>query len=313
VVPGGAGNTNATAPAADPNIAPIAFPYLGFVNNPGGNDPKAVALSFDDGPDGVGKPEGRAGKTNMSRVLDQLEAANVKATFFLCGGLFTNVHTDALAQADIKRMLAAGHHIGSHTFSHITLDAKTMSLAQAANEFTQNETAFEDPKAIGPSLLPFTMYRTPFGKPFQNGIVYPPTATSIVPEIAGIAPSTPPNAVHVGWGIDSKDWDCVDKKQDSSCIMNNLETFFKKGASGVILLHAIHKLTADTMPQILASIKSHGYHIVMVEDFIKAKYGATSAEIARANAKATFDAETLTNAAIAATKTSKWYLQTNEN
>lgn len=300
------------------NIAPIVWPNIGFVNDPGNNDAKAVALSFDDGPDGQGSVEGRAGKTNMSRILDILEAKNLKATFFLCGNKSSNALTDTLAQQDIQRMLSAGHHFGSHTFEHPTLNAN-MTVDQIKAQFSQNDALFADPKLLGPTRVPFTMYRTPYGTPFQDGVTFPPKADAVKDVVYHVAPGTSSMAVHVGWGIDSKDWQCADPTSatthDSKCIMDNVNTFLKRGASGVILMHAIYKLTADTLPEIIQAIADNNYHIVMVEDFIKAKYGATSAEIYAANKKAAalFDDASVQKAAFESTQQSKWYKMTNEN
>ena len=326
-----AASANASNPnASNPNAAatkPIAWPNIGFVNNPGGNDAKAVALSFDDGPDGLGANQwGKASPSNTTYMLDQLDALKLKATFFLCGNKWSDALTDAQSQIDVRRIVASGHAVGSHTMDHPDLVASTarniagnkaggpppLTSAQVQAEFVQNEAVFADPRLLGPSLLPFTMYRAPYGYPFQDGIVFPANANSIVDDVTGIAPYAPYNAVHVGWGIDTKDWQCAQAMSDTNCILTNLNQFLDKGASGVILMHAVYKLSGDALPLVVKSIAAHGYHIVQVEDFIKAKYGASSAAIYRANAAAPFDIKTINDAAVAAAKTSKWYLQNNE-
>lgn len=61
-----------------------------------------VALTFDDGPcDG-----------ETQRLLDRLEAAGAKASFFLVGGR-ARAHIPL-----VRRIAAAGHTIGNHTLSH---------------------------------------------------------------------------------------------------------------------------------------------------------------------------------------------------
>jgi peptidoglycan/xylan/chitin deacetylase (PgdA/CDA1 family) len=63
---------------------------------------RAVALTFDDGPDPVHTP----------RVLDVLARARVAATFFLIG-------RRAEAADDVARRIAGdGHELGNHTWSH---------------------------------------------------------------------------------------------------------------------------------------------------------------------------------------------------
>ncbi|HAK96785.1 MAG TPA: hypothetical protein DCM87_17785, partial [Planctomycetes bacterium] len=62
-----------------------------------------VFLTFDDGPDEVHTP----------RILDILDAARVKATFFLCGA-HAERHPDI-----VRRIIAAGHSIGEHGHAHL--------------------------------------------------------------------------------------------------------------------------------------------------------------------------------------------------
>ncbi|MEY2920368.1 MAG: hypothetical protein RL261_1673 [Pseudomonadota bacterium] len=63
---------------------------------------KAVALTFDDGPDPVFTP----------RVLEILARENVKATFFVVGER-ARVNPDLLREIDRQ-----GHLVGNHSFSH---------------------------------------------------------------------------------------------------------------------------------------------------------------------------------------------------
>ncbi len=66
---------------------------------------RTIALSFDDGPDPVWTP----------KVLDLLKAQKVKATFFVVG-------TEVAAHPELaRRIVAEGHQIGVHTFTHANL------------------------------------------------------------------------------------------------------------------------------------------------------------------------------------------------
>ncbi|GAA1589591.1 glycosyltransferase [Kribbella sancticallisti] len=68
---------------------------------------KTIAITFDDGPDPVWTP----------KVLDLLRAQGVKATFFVVG-------TEVAAHPDLaRRIVAEGHQIGVHTFTHANLSA----------------------------------------------------------------------------------------------------------------------------------------------------------------------------------------------
>ena len=66
-------------------------------------DSPEVYLTFDDGPTAVVTPW----------VLDQLEAAKAKATFF-CLGRNVDKHP-----AIYQQILAAGHSVGNHSYSHL--------------------------------------------------------------------------------------------------------------------------------------------------------------------------------------------------
>lgn len=63
---------------------------------------RAVALTFDDGPDSVHTPQ----------VLDILARAGVRGTFFLVGRRARN------AAALARRIAGEGHELGNHTWSH---------------------------------------------------------------------------------------------------------------------------------------------------------------------------------------------------
>jgi peptidoglycan-N-acetylglucosamine deacetylase len=63
---------------------------------------KVVAITFDDGPHGALTP----------RLLDILRDRQVKATFFVVGDRCTRF------APILRRMLAEGHEIGNHTWTH---------------------------------------------------------------------------------------------------------------------------------------------------------------------------------------------------
>src|SRR5690606_12707603 len=67
-----------------------------------GQSARAVCLTFDDGPDPVYTPA----------ILDVLAAYNAKATFFVLGEA-----AETYPQL-VERIVAEGHSIGNHTYSH---------------------------------------------------------------------------------------------------------------------------------------------------------------------------------------------------
>jgi peptidoglycan/xylan/chitin deacetylase (PgdA/CDA1 family) len=86
---------------------------------------RAVALTFDDGPNPDHTP----------LVLDTLERLGIVATFFLVGR-----HVRA-HPALVRRILAAGHAVGSHSESHP--DPWTVSWPQLVSDYRRGREAVE--------------------------------------------------------------------------------------------------------------------------------------------------------------------------
>jgi cellulose synthase/poly-beta-1,6-N-acetylglucosamine synthase-like glycosyltransferase/peptidoglycan/xylan/chitin deacetylase (PgdA/CDA1 family)/spore germination protein YaaH len=86
----------------DENYTVLPTPYV--IRQAGASRNK-LALTFDDGPDPQWTPQ----------ILDILKAKHVKATFFVIG-------ENAEAYPDlVQRMVAEGHDVGNHTFTHPNL------------------------------------------------------------------------------------------------------------------------------------------------------------------------------------------------
>ncbi|CAI9631283.1 unnamed protein product [Alternaria burnsii] len=131
-------------PACDANRVPaggstrnIARPKLG--NQPYGGEgiydctePNTIAITYDDGP-----------FVYTDGVLDQFKAANAKATFFITGINIGKGPIDDASlpwSATIQRMIAEGHQVASHTWSHQDLSAITKE--QRYDQMVKNEMAF---------------------------------------------------------------------------------------------------------------------------------------------------------------------------
>ena len=84
-------------------------------------EPKYVALTFDDGPSG----------RFTRRLLDGLEERGARATFFVCG--YRLKQYPELAE----RMHQQGHEIGIHGYSHA--DMRSMSRREIAAEIMDTE------------------------------------------------------------------------------------------------------------------------------------------------------------------------------
>lgn len=95
----------------------------------------AIYLTFDDGPD--------PGITEF--VLDELAKYKAKATFFCCG---KNMEKN---QKLLARILAEGHVIANHTFSHIN------GLKTSVNEYVKDVNKVDN-------IHPTVLFRPPWGQ-----------------------------------------------------------------------------------------------------------------------------------------------------
>jgi peptidoglycan/xylan/chitin deacetylase (PgdA/CDA1 family) len=103
-------------------------------------DPRAVALTFDDGPHARGTPA----------TLEVLAAAGVRATFFLVG---EQVERHRAVAAEI---VAAGHDVGVHCHRHRNL--LRLAPGQVRDDLLRAEAAIVAATGTAPRL-----YRPPYG------------------------------------------------------------------------------------------------------------------------------------------------------
>ncbi|KAL5116522.1 hypothetical protein ACEQ8H_005643 [Pleosporales sp. CAS-2024a] len=102
----------------------------------------AVALTFDDGPCEL-----------SNDLLDILKKNDIKATFFLTGWRISKGEYQSI----VKRIYDEGHQIGSHTWSHISMDSFT--TAERIEDMVRMEAILYDILGFTP-----TYWRPPFGK-----------------------------------------------------------------------------------------------------------------------------------------------------
>jgi peptidoglycan-N-acetylglucosamine deacetylase len=199
---------------------------------------KEVVLTFDDGP--------WPGTTKA--VLEALGAHCTKATFFAIG-------KHALYHPEIlKQVAAAGHTVGTHTFSHV--DLSKLQPDQAKEEIEKGISAAK--LALG--AAPSSFFRFPLLRGPQDMEAYLGSRNLAV------------------FSTDIDSFDFKHGKQADAVVKTVMEKLEKKG-KGIVLMHDFQKNTAAGLPALLTELKAKGYKIV----HLKSKVPATSI--------ATFDAE----------------------
>jgi peptidoglycan-N-acetylglucosamine deacetylase len=113
---------------------------------------RAVALTFDDGPNPVATP----------RILDALAARGVKATFFVLGR-----HADRWPEL-VRRMVDEGHAVGNHGYFHRKLHVHGPGYVR--RDLTMGLESIQRAASVRPGL-----FRAPHG--FRNPWVSPIAAS----------------------------------------------------------------------------------------------------------------------------------------
>ncbi|MFI6481538.1 polysaccharide deacetylase family protein [Nonomuraea sp. NPDC050663] len=192
---------------------------------------KCVALTFDDGP-GPYTPE----------LLDQLDRAGAKATFFTVG---LNVAADPQV---VRRMVREGHVVANHSWSH--RDLSKLSSSRVADSLTRTQDTLAAATGRRPTLM-----RPPYGAIGKD--------VQTVSQRMGLA--------LVNWSVDTQDW----KYRDPTEVAQKAVGGARPGA--IILMHDIHRSTVDAVPAILKALQGKGYALVTVPEL----YGSSEMRAGR--------------------------------
>jgi peptidoglycan/xylan/chitin deacetylase (PgdA/CDA1 family) len=183
---------------------------------------KEVVLTFDDGPWPVNTPS----------VLKTLAEECTTGIFFPIGK-----HATYYPEI-LRQVMAAGHSIGSHTWSHAALVNKKLTEQQRKDEIEKGFSAVK--WALGKAPAPF--FRFP-------ALQHPPEMVTYLGER--------------NIGIFSCDLDSFDfKASKSQTIIDTVMRKVEKNGKGIILMHDFQKHTAEALPELLKKLKAGGYKVV---------------------------------------------------
>ncbi|KAJ3506057.1 hypothetical protein NMY22_g17369 [Coprinellus aureogranulatus] len=185
--------------------------------------PNTVALTFDDGPYDF-----------LSDLVDTLNKANVKGTFFFNGKNWRCIYDEPMVQS-IKKAFNSGHQLASHTWSH--KDLTTLSWDQIHNEMWKTEQAIQRITGATPAFV-----RPPFGN--YNDLVL---------EAAGAR------------GLTISNWD-LDSEDGKSAPVSKQKGFYDAAvkAHPSTILSLEHEVTV--LPYAIEKLKSAGYQFVTVAE-----------------------------------------------
>ena len=224
--------------------SPYSIEYYGY-------KPQTVALSFDDGPDPTWTP----------KILQILKQKNVKATFLMIG-------EEAQDNVSVmKRVLAEGHEIGNHTWTHP--DISEISTGQLQLQLNLTERLFGSKLGVKPLY-----FRPPYSidqEPETNDQAAP----ALLIQKLGYT--------IIGNKIDTGDWDERQRKTPQGILADTLaqlQTMKTKPQfrGSIILMHdggGNRSVTVASLPVLIDGLRAHGYTFEQVSDLM----GKTRAEV----------------------------------
>ena len=210
--------------ASTPSVAPVKAgePKVSFstVNAEG----PYIALTFDDGPSAANTP----------KLLDILAKRHVKATFFVLG--------ECVQQNPeiLKREVAEGHEVASHSWSHP--DLAKMSEAGVRDQLQRTQDIIVQTTGVTPKLM-----RPPYGalSEKQRKWVNSQFGYKVIL-----------------WAVDPLDW----KRPGPSVVARRILSETRNG--NIILAHDIHAQTIEAMPEVLDGLLAKGFKFVTVSELL---------------------------------------------
>ena len=229
--------TDAQGIIRDEHYTALPNPYV--VQRAGAADRNALALTFDDGPDGSWTP----------KILDELEAAHVPATFFVVG-------EGALAHPGLlNRIVADGDEIGNHSYTHPNM----ARLGPRATALELNATQRLVQAYTGRSM---TLFRAPY-----FGDAEPTTTDELGPALE----AQRAGYTVVGLHVDPNDWQRPGADAIVGQVLAQVRAATAQNSGNVILLHdggGDRSQTVAALPRIITALKGAGYHFVTASQLV---------------------------------------------
>ena len=205
---------------------------------------KIIALTFDDHFDK------HITKYGAEKILDTLKLNNLRCTFFLTGELL-KIKPDL-----VRRIIADGHEIGNHTWTHAWVRAENDSEKRLLRELKITQEYFFQ-NFTGPYTH---FWRAPHGHVNEKTMHW---AHKI-------------GLKHIGWTYDMYDWDANPKSKTYRPVKTMLKIFRRlidsnSGQGAIILLHLESARKTENVAEILQEmidyVKLRGYTFAKISDY----------------------------------------------
>ena len=204
---------------------------------------KWVCLTFDDGPS----------KTTPA-VLDALNAAGVKATFFVVATGYNEKYLSLIADA-----AAAGHQIALHSASHEYSD-----IYQSSAAYWQDIELLK--QRISPYVNTTALHYLRFPGGSTNTVSRRYGGRSVMAELK--QQCTEKGYAYVDWNVCAED--AVGGKPSAGTIYRNVVRETGEQTQCIVLMHdsATTRTTAEALPDIIRWYKDQGFGFCTVEQVV---------------------------------------------
>jgi peptidoglycan/xylan/chitin deacetylase (PgdA/CDA1 family) len=198
---------------------------------------KTAYLTFDDGPSPV-----------TGEILAVLRKERVKATFFVIGS-----HDEAERKL-YRRLVAEGHTIGNHSFSH-NYAKIYQSMSAFKRDFFQLERLLAETAGIKTRFMRF-----PGGSnnTVSRRYAWPGLMQALVSEMDRLG------YIHFDWNVEAGD--ATTAINDSGAIRDNILAGAAGKSNALILLHdgRGNPATAEALPDIIGGLRRAGFNFAVL-------------------------------------------------
>lgn len=206
------------------------FQFFGLIVPRVNTSEKVVALTFDDGP--------TPGGTN--EILKELDDMNVKATFFVIGAELERNMSEG------RKIVAAGHELGNHSYSHARMVLVTPYFVQ--QEVEKTDRLIREAGYSGK-----INFRPPFGKKLL-ALPHYLSRTDRKTITWDVEPDSDPEIA-----------------SDSTRIIEDTRSRVRPGS--IILLHVMYSNRRESLKAvrgIIESLRREGYRFVIISELLAA-------------------------------------------
>lgn len=200
---------------------PVGLPPKGLLVLRGNTARPWVALTLDCG----------SSSGHMGPILDVLERADARLTFFLTGDQVRG------SPELVRRMALAGHELADHSYSHP--DFTTLSDAEILGELQQNEQMIQ--AILGPRATLRPYFRFPYG-------AYDRRTRDLVIR-AGYLP--------VHWSLDLQD--AVGAPKSPAFIVERAMALSDEELRGAVILGHCTRAVRGALPALIARLRERGF------------------------------------------------------